>query len=337
MRWTTRFFAALFFAFAAPLAVSSAQAACVGANVLDALNETDPEIRSGIFAMAAAVPNGEGRFWRVEHPGGAPSYLFGTFHTPEAVGTVTPAIWSKLDAARIAIFEMSLEEQAAMEQRLATDPTFAFDPSAPPLSSRLTPDQLSILSEALATRGLSIQAAEQMRPWLLFTLLGFPACHIQAISAGNDPLDKEMALRAGERGIPVAGLETYEQALGAFKRIRAERFLTVMVETSAMVAEEEDVFRTNSDLYAAGHIAAINEFSIWLSEQQGVVSDSRALNTEIMAEILDARNRAWMPDLVRELRKGGAFVGIGALHLPGRVGLIELLRERGFTVTRVDP
>ncbi|MEO1491719.1 MAG: TraB/GumN family protein [Pseudomonadota bacterium] len=333
MQWIRGFAAAAVFF----TGTSMAQAACVGSNVLDDLEQRDPEVYDGIFEMAAGVPNGEGRFWRVEHPGAPPSFLFGTFHTPQAVATVTPVIWSELDSARIAIFEMSLDEQAAMEQRLATDPSFAFDFNAPPLSSRLSSEQLGILSEALQTRGMSLQAAEQMRPWLLFTLLGFPACHIQAIAEGGDPLDKEMALRAGERDTPVMGLETYEEALGAFQRIRAERFLSMMVATGAMVADEEDVFRTNSDLYEDGHIAAINEFSIWLSEQQGVVSDSRALNTEIMAEILDARNRAWMPDLVREMRKGRAFVGVGALHLPGREGLVELLRARGFTVTRVDP
>ena len=32
---------------------------------------------------------------------------------------------------------------------------------------------------------------------------------------------------------------------------------------------------------------------------------------------------------------GGAFIAIGALHLPGETGMIELLKQRGYTVTRV--
>ncbi|WP_429538012.1 TraB/GumN family protein [Paraburkholderia youngii] len=35
------------------------------------------------------------------------------------------------------------------------------------------------------------------------------------------------------------------------------------------------------------------------------------------------------------LDEGGAFVLVGVGHLPGRDGLIELLRARGYTVTPV--
>ena len=54
----------------------------------------------------------------------------------------------------------------------------------------------------------------------------------------------------------------------------------------------------------------------------------------MMVELLDVRNRAWMPRLQTELSIGNAFVAVGALHLPGEVGLIELLRDIGFSGTR---
>jgi uncharacterized protein YbaP (TraB family) len=56
----------------------------------------------------------------------------------------------------------------------------------------------------------------------------------------------------------------------------------------------------------------------------------------MMVELLDVRNKAWMPRLKSELSKGNAFVAVGALHLPGEVGLIELLRDSGFQITKVN-
>jgi len=36
------------------------------------------------------------------------------------------------------------------------------------------------------------------------------------------------------------------------------------------------------------------------------------------------------------LKQGGAFIAVGALHLPGEQGLIRLLRQRGYSVRVVD-
>ncbi len=33
------------------------------------------------------------------------------------------------------------------------------------------------------------------------------------------------------------------------------------------------------------------------------------------------------------LEEGGLFIAVGALHLPGKKGLVALLREAGYTVT----
>lgn len=33
--------------------------------------------------------------------------------------------------------------------------------------------------------------------------------------------------------------------------------------------------------------------------------------------------------------RGGAFVAVGALHLPGERGVLQQLADRGFTVERV--
>ena len=317
-----------------------ALAACGGANMLDVLADTDQAAHAAIVARAEATPNAEGRFWRIERhatsSGSAPSHLFGTFHTDQAVATVSPAVWQALDGARIALFELGAAEQDAMQARLAGDPAFAFDEAAPPLNRRLSPAGLATVARALAARGIPLDHAQQMRPWMLFSLLALPACHLEALAAGATPLDDAMAARATAGGIPHAGLETYEAALAAFGRIAPDRLLAVLVETSALGEREEDIFRTNLDLYAAGRLAMIDAFGRWLSTRPPSGPGSAALYDEVKAELVDTRNRAWLDPLEAELAEGGAFVAVGALHLPGSAGLIELLRARGWVLTRLD-
>ena len=157
----------------------TALAACQGTDMLDELARSDPAAYDAIRARAAATPNGEGRFWRIERPGTTASYLFGTFHTDQAVATVPSPVWQALGRARIALFEISAAEQDAMQARLAGDRDFAFDQTAPPLSQRLDPPASPILGRALAARGVPLARAERMRPWMLFSLLALPACHLQ--------------------------------------------------------------------------------------------------------------------------------------------------------------
>lgn len=314
----------------------AAAAACKGTNILDALARGDPAAHAEIRARAAATPNGEGRFWRIERTGKAASHLFGTFHTDQAVATVPPAVWQALGRARIALFELSAAEQDAMQARLASDRDFAFDETAPPLSRRLDPAGRAVIARALASRGIPLDSAERMQPWMLFSLLALPACHLQAMAAGATSLDSVLADSAKAAGIPQAGLETYEEALAAFRLIPPEQLLAMLLGTSSLLEREEDIFRTNLDLYAAGRLAEIDAFGRWLSTGPGSGADSAALYDEVMDHLIGARNHAWLAPLEAELVDGGVFAAVGALHLPGETGVVELLRVRGWTVTLVQ-
>lgn len=318
--------------FLAPQALAN----CVGQDMLSELRTEDPSGVDAMFARAHAIPNPQGLFWKVEKPGGPSSYLFGTFHISEVVDDVPDTVWQALDNARIAIFELSQEEQDAMNARIATDPSFTMDFSAPPLLSSLTDGQRKTLEKALGTRGIPLEAANNMQPWLLASLLGFPACHLRAAAAGAQALDNVMAQRARDKGIQTEGLETYEDALASFSGLSRDLLIKVLVADDSLLTREEDIFRTNTALYLAGETAAINEISIWLAERLDLPFDPRAINERLMEDLLDRRNSNWMGKLTRQANQGGAFIAVGALHLPGETGLIELLRAEGFKVTRLD-
>jgi uncharacterized protein YbaP (TraB family) len=53
-------------------------------------------------------------------------------------------------------------------------------------------------------------------------------------------------------------------------------------------------------------------------------------------QMVSVRNRRMRDAAVPLLREGGTFIAVGALHLPGKLGLVELFRDAGFTVTAID-
>jgi uncharacterized protein YbaP (TraB family) len=47
------------------------------------------------------------------------------------------------------------------------------------------------------------------------------------------------------------------------------------------------------------------------------------------------RNNKWVEQLVPRLNNEKLFIAVGALHLPEQHGLINQLKDKGFSVTRL--
>jgi hypothetical protein len=47
---------------------------------------------------------------------------------------------------------------------------------------------------------------------------------------------------------------------------------------------------------------------------------------------LTNRNKNWIPKIEEMIRSKKTFIAIGAGHLPGEEGVIDLLRKKGFIV-----
>jgi uncharacterized protein YbaP (TraB family) len=59
------------------------------------------------------------------------------------------------------------------------------------------------------------------------------------------------------------------------------------------------------------------------------------LTPEAKRQFTDIRNKVWADRLSNIFRQKSAFVAVGALHLAGKNGLIELLKKRGFNLKPV--
>lgn len=322
-----------------------AAADCGGHDLMADLARSDPAAHAALLARAQTQPNAVGKFWRVSKPGVAPSYLYGTYHDTEVAGLpLDPAVIDALDKARLMQVELTLAEQARLEARVAQDPSFIFATDDAGLVSRLLarlePSQRAEAEAVLAKRGLDLATADRLRPWMLYSILGLPACQLEAIGKGAPVLDTMLMRRATAKGVPLQGLETYEAALGAFDALPRELAPDLLGETLRGVAGEEDTRATLLALYQAGQTAAIGEVSLWAG--QGVRPDPareaemRRLSAVFSDVLIHRRNRAWLPALSAEMAKGGVFAAFGALHLPGSEGVVALLQGQGFTLTRLD-
>ena len=76
----------------------------------------------------------------------------------------------------------------------------------------------------------------------------------------------------------------------------------------------------------------------WFSHDMGAMNNIYQQTMELSGEedyLVKERNLRWMKVLPGLLQKESQFIAVGALHLAGQFGLVEQLKQSGYTVTPV--
>lgn len=321
-------------------AVSPARAGeppvCTGENLLPELQRTDPAAYEKILAEAARTPNGKGIFWKIEKAGVSPSYLLGTMHVtdPRVLTMPEAARRAAADASTIVIEsdEILDEKKAAAAMLMHPELTMFTDGST--IRDRLSAEDAEKLEKGLKTRGLALAAVARMKPWILSSFVALPACELARKAAGASFLDKQIAEDAIKAGKKVAGLETLVEQLQAMADLPVEFHLQALIETLELGDRMDDVIETMTALYIAGDIGmtmptleAIAPTELGKDESAYAAFEKR---------IVIDRNRVMAEGAAPMLAQGKVFIAVGALHLPGDEGLVELIRQQGFTVSVIE-
>lgn len=319
---------------AQPARAQGQDSACHGTNVLTQLKAKDPAAYARLEAEAAKVENGKGLFWKIEKSGLAPSYLLGTMHvTDPRVLAMPNGAAEATDAARVIVVESDeiLNEQQAMAKMLAK-PALTMMTDGKTIQSYLSAGDLAKLEAGLKTRGIPLAAVSRMQPWMLSSFIALPACELTRKAQGASFLDKQIAEDAVRAGKPVKGLETMEEQLSAMASIPTDFHIKSLMEMITLGDRMDDVMFTMTELYLSGDIGMTMPMLKAIAPD-GADGEGYA---EFEERIVTQRNHTMAERAAPILKDGGAFVAVGALHLVGPDGLVSLLRQQGFAVTRVE-
>ncbi len=327
----------LSFLLVAAFAVGQARAetpVCTGVDLMQALRKDDPAAAGKIEEDARATPNGSGLLWKIEKAGLGTSYLFGTMHMTDPRVTALPdAAQAAYDASATVVIETTdVLDQAEMMAAIMQKPELMMFTDQTTLKSLLSPEDAEAVEAALSERGIPLASVAKMKPWMLSAMVALPACEMARKAAGLPVLDVKLAQDAEAAGKELRGLETVTDQLEAMASLPMEFHIRGLVDTLKLGDRMDDVVETMISLYVQGEVGAIWPlFKVVLPD--GEKEDSYAAFEEVM---VTARNKTMAAEAEPLLQKGGAFVAIGALHLPGAEGVVELLRKAGYTVTAAN-
>lgn len=309
--------------------------ACGGENLLAKFEKDDPAGFARLRAEADAVPNGRGIFWKIEKAGQPASWLLGTMHVtdPRVLAMPQAARTAYADAATIIVEsdEIADEKKASMAIMARPDLTMFTDGKS--ITDFLDKEDAETLAEGLKKRGLSLAALGRMKPWMIASFIALPACEIARKSAGAAFLDQRLARDALSDGKALKGLETLIEQISALDSLPVEPQVQGLVQTVELGDTLEDVIETMSQLYLAGDVGMIMPMTRAASPE---TNDDAAAYADFEQRIIVDRNHIMADRAAPILAGGNVFMAVGALHLPGPEGVVELLRKQGFSVTAVN-
>ena len=331
----TRLLAALFVLVLSVLPAVAEPPACLGENLLARLAIDNPRAHAAILDQAAGDINGNALLWKVEGEGMPPSWLFGTAHVtdPRVTTLPEPAERAFAEAQTVALELAEIADPGAILAATMRHADLVVLPPGRTLWD-LVPD-----ADEPAIRdnpNLPPGAAGTIygyQPWMVATMLSVPACEAARGHAGIPALDQMLAQRARARGARLVGLETVEEQLAVFANMPLELQTDYLVSVARLGSRTEDWFETMIALYLDRRIAAYVPLAKAI---EPAAVDDKAMMAFVEQDLTRKRNAVMATRAAALLAEGGAFIAVGALHLPGAEGLVELVRKAGYKVTPVN-
>lgn len=263
------------------------------------------------FTLNAQTSNNKNSvLWEVSGNGlKKPSYLFGTIHMICGKDFV---MWPKATEAFAKTSKLALEINMADPNEMATAQQMAMGKE--PLSKTLTAKQKTDLEAILEKNGVGTLV--QLDSYTLETVMSL----LFMKSFGCPDLkfyEMEFISKANESNKPVMGLEKVAEQL---------EFLNQSFSDDEMIAYLQQI-DTNMCTEMVKQYISQDVDGLY---QMMIEKDSMSTNTQKI--LLDNRNAKWVKVMPEMMQKESVFFAFGAAHLAGEKGVINLLKQAGYSL-----
>jgi uncharacterized protein len=247
-------------------------------------------------------------------------YLAGSVHLLKAEDSQLPAGFDRAyKGSKAIVMELALDKvdpmataSWMMENGMLKDGTT--------LRATIGEERYRRVNKEADRLGVPMEALDMLQPWVV----GLQLVEMQYVQLGFDPqkgVEQQLQHEAQSDGKPISGLETMDEQLGVLQGMSSAdqaRFLDMVVsEMHDVDSETQSVVRA----WRSGDAAKLG----------ALLSDEYQSFPNLYRVLVSERNKRWVPQIEKLLHGNqDAFVVVGALHLVGDGGLLELLKRDGF-------
>ncbi len=266
----------------------------------------------------SAQENKSSNLWKIEGDNIKTSYLFGTMHLiPQKDFQLKDKVKSAFEASEQVVLELDMTGPEFMKDMMA----HSYLEKGTELKSYMDESEYELLDNFLKEKtGNGMPMYSTMKPFMLMSVI--------IMASVDEPLASfEMTLMqmAKEANKEIEGLETLASQVAVFDAAPYEKQIDDLVEMISKPEENAEIFNKMAQLYVSEDIEAM----------YGYMDEYMKGDIVMMEKFLDERNNNWIPEIAKFSKEASTFYGVGAAHLGGDQGVVNLLREAGYRVTPV--
>ncbi|MEP5611491.1 MAG: TraB/GumN family protein [Cyclobacteriaceae bacterium] len=277
----------------------------------------------GVFVALSIVHEGKAQeleqslLWKIEGKGIQPSYVFGTFHLlSQKDFQLKDKVKEAFQLSDQLVLELDMDDPS-MQMKVMQNASMK---DGKTLDELLTDEEYEMLDRVLiSTIGAGLENYNTVKPVILSSLL-LPTL-IDGLPASFELTLVQMATEGKKE---VFGLETIEEQMQVFDKIpygdQIEDILEIVTERERMLS----VFNLMVEVYKMEDASKMYE----------MISEYMNGENELESFLLE-RNKKWISRIDNFARQKSSFFGVGAGHIGGKEGVINLLRKEGYTVTAI--
>ncbi len=261
-----------------------------------------------------------------------PSYLYGTIHLIGKDDFFYPkGTLAAFEQTEDVVFEIDMDDMSDMGKQMGML-QHVFMSNDTTLKDLLTATDYEMVNAHFSDMGLPMFMLEKFKPMFLTAFASGDMDMGSLLGGGSEePTTKsyefELFELAKEMKKDVSGLETMEFQMSIFEKIPYKAQAEMLVE--AIQAEDTggESFQEMVKMYTDQDITAMA--NMMEDESSGSMSNYDDI-------LLVERNKNWIPLMRALMVKKPVFFAVGAGHLGGKTGVINLLREEGYTLTAMS-
>lgn len=310
-------------------------AACMGRDLLSDLSTDE---RQALDTAVAAAPYAIGNHWRATK-GSQTIDVIGTLHVYDPrMDEVMDELRPVIKDADLVLLEATGAEIAELKKAMATRPELMLT-TGPTLPERLSAEEWATVADALNERGVPAFVGSKMQPWFVSMMLGMPPCMILDMAGGElTGLDKLIMDAAEADDVPMKALEPFDTVFRMFGHFTPEEQIDIVRASLPLVGQSEDMLATSLAAYFREDHRLIWEYLVQRALAMSRDPAERAeaeKDADLFAKMLVTdRNRAWVGVIEGMPLTRHLVVAVGAGHLGGENGVLNLLAQKGYHLER---